>query len=113
MSEDLYTPEKIQFDFEVPDDLMPLVVAHPRLLPGETKDEYFLLFNIMVCSILPETDLEWLATIDLEQFPLNLKHIRSCGSSWRIHRAERHREGVRCGSRGSPRSARRPFVARL
>ena len=52
MSEDLYTPEKIQFDFEVPDDLMPLVVAHPRLLPGETKDEYFLLFNIMVCSIL-------------------------------------------------------------
>src|ERR1700687_1506996 len=49
----------------------------------------------------------------LEQFPVNLKHIRSCGSSWRIHLAGRHRAGMRCGSRGSPRSARRPFVARL
>ena len=49
----------------------------------------------------------------LEHFPLNMQHIRSCGSSWRIHLAGRHREGMRCGSRGSPRIARRPFVARL
>jgi hypothetical protein len=76
MSEDLYTPEKIQFDFEVPDDLMPLVVAHPRLLPGETKDEYYLLFNLMVCSILPETDLEWLATIDLAWLQWEIQRYR-------------------------------------
>jgi len=49
----------------------------------------------------------------LEHFPLNMQHIRSCGSSWRIHQAGRHREGRRCGSRGFPESARRPFVARL
>jgi DNA-binding response OmpR family regulator len=54
-----------------------------------------------------------LIKLGLEQFPLNLQHIRSCGSSWRIHLAGRHREDMRCGSRGSRPSARRPFGATL
>jgi hypothetical protein len=37
----------------------------------------------------------------LERFPLSMKHIRSCGSSWRIHLAGRHLEDMRFGSRGS------------
>jgi hypothetical protein len=72
----------------------------------------------------PNLDYDWIPPeqsshitkailLDLEHFPLNMQHIRSCGSSWRIHLAGRHREGMRCGSRGSPRIARRPFVARL
>ncbi|SDK12836.1 acyl-CoA dehydrogenase [Bradyrhizobium lablabi] len=49
----------------------------------------------------------------LEHFPPSMRHIRSCGSSWRIRPAGRRRAGRRCGSRGSPRSARQPFVTRL
>lgn len=49
----------------------------------------------------------------LEHFPPSMQHIRSCGSSWRIRPARRHREGMRCGSRGLRRSVRRPFAARL
>jgi hypothetical protein len=65
MSEDVYTPEMIKHDFEVPDIMLPLVLAHPRLLPGETKHEFFLMLDIMVSTTLPDTELEWLTTIDL------------------------------------------------
>jgi hypothetical protein len=76
VSHDLYTSEKIQHDFEVPGALMPLVLAHPRLLPGETSDEYFLLFEMMVCTIAPDTDIEWLATIDLAWLQWEIQRLR-------------------------------------
>jgi hypothetical protein len=41
------------------------VQATPRLLPGETDDDYYRLFEMMASEILPDTDMEWLWTIDL------------------------------------------------
>src|SRR6266576_5694123 len=49
----------------------------------------------------------------LERFPFNMRRLRRCGSSWRIHLVGRHRGGVRCGSRGPRPSARRPCGATL
>jgi hypothetical protein len=89
MSEDLYTPEKIKHDFEVPDVLMPLVMAHPRLLPGETKDAYYVLLDLMVCTVLPDTDIEWLATIDLAWL------------QWEIHRYRRWKNAIILSSRAA------------
>lgn len=73
MTDDIYTAEKLKKDFEIPDVFMPLVLAHPHLLPGETKDSFYSLFDIMVGAVLPDEDLEWLATIDLAwlQFDIN------------------------------------------
>jgi hypothetical protein len=76
MSEGLYTLEKIKHDFEVPDVLLPLVVAHPRLLPGETRDEYYLLLDLMVCTVVPDTDIEWLAAIDLAWLQWEIQRYR-------------------------------------
>jgi hypothetical protein len=76
MSDDFYTEEKIKTDFEVPDVFMPLVMAHPRLLPGETKHSFFLLFDVMVGAVFPNTDLEWLATIDLAWLQFEIQRYR-------------------------------------
>ncbi|MEA2908445.1 MAG: hypothetical protein QOJ15_526 [Bradyrhizobium sp.] len=76
MSQGLYTPEKIKDDFEVPDVLLPLVVAHPRLLPGETRDEYYLLLDLMVGTVAPDTDIEWLAVIDLAWLQWEIQRYR-------------------------------------
>src|SRR4051812_29769576 len=71
-----YTPERIQEEFEVPSHIMPFILAHPRLLPGETKDSFFALMDMMVCTILPEDDIEWLATIDLGWLNFEIQRYR-------------------------------------
>jgi hypothetical protein len=76
MSEELFTPESLQKDHEFPDVIMPLVKAHPRLLPGETKDEYYKLFDIMALEILPNDDIEWLAVIDLTHLQWDIQRLR-------------------------------------
>ncbi len=76
MTADLYTPEKIKNDFEVPDVFMPLILAHPRLLPGETKDSFYTLLDIMVGAVLPVEDTEWLATIDLAWLQFDIHRYR-------------------------------------
>jgi hypothetical protein len=45
--------------------ILPFALATPRLLPGETDDDYYRLFDMMATEILPDTDIEWLWTIDL------------------------------------------------
>lgn len=61
----IYTAQYLQEEFEVPDVLLPLVLATPRLLPGETDDDYFRLFDMMATELLPDTDIEFLWAIDL------------------------------------------------
>jgi hypothetical protein len=60
-----YTPEYLQKHLEVPDVMLPFVLATPRILPGETDDDYYRLFELMATELLPDTDLQWLWTIDL------------------------------------------------
>jgi hypothetical protein len=76
MTDDLYTVEKLKHDFEVPKVFMPLVMDHPRLLPGESKDSFFALFDIMVGVISPNEDLEWLTTIDLTWLQFDIQRYR-------------------------------------
>jgi hypothetical protein len=64
MSE-IFTAEHLKIHLEVPVAFIPLVLATPRLLPGETDDDYFRLFDMMLNELLPETDMEWLWTIEL------------------------------------------------
>ncbi len=55
MANDSYTAENMKDDFEIPDEVLPLVLAHPRLLPGETRDEFYLMLELMFswssCSV--------------------------------------------------------------
>jgi hypothetical protein len=60
-----YTAEYLQKHLQVPERILPFALATPRLLPGETDDDYYRLFDMMATEILPDTDLEWLWTIDL------------------------------------------------
>jgi hypothetical protein len=60
-----YDPEYLLEDLEVPDYLLHLVLQTPTLLPGERRDDYFVLFEAMIGELLPELDLEWLLVIDL------------------------------------------------
>jgi hypothetical protein len=61
----IYTPKYLDQHLQVPDEILPFVQATPRLLPGETDDDYYRLFEMMATEILPDTDMEWLWTIDL------------------------------------------------
>jgi hypothetical protein len=61
----VYTPEYLKKYLEVPDEILPFVQATPRLLPGETEDDFYRLFEMMASELGPDTDLEWLCTIDL------------------------------------------------
>jgi len=76
VTEPIYTPEKIERDFEVPPCLLPLVVAHPRMLPGENVDDYYFLLETMVSSVLPVTDIEWLYTVDLTWLQWDIRRYR-------------------------------------
>lgn len=76
MSEVIYTLKKMQHDFELDDALVPLVLAPPRMLPGETTDEYYFLLETMVNTVLPDTDLEWLATADLASVQWDIRRYR-------------------------------------
>jgi hypothetical protein len=41
------------------------VQAIPRLLPGETDDDFYRLFELVESDLLPDSDMEWLWAIDL------------------------------------------------
>ena len=76
MANDSYTAENMKDDFEIPDEVLPLVLAHPRLLPGETRDEFYLMLELMFSTILPDTELEWLTTIDLAWLQWEIQQYR-------------------------------------
>jgi len=76
VANDSYTPEKMKDDFEIPDEVLPLVLADPRLLPGETRDEFYLMLELMFSTILPDTELEWLTTIDLAWLQWEIQRYR-------------------------------------
>ncbi len=42
---DSYTPEYLQKHLQVPDIILPFALATPRLLPGETDNDYYRLFD--------------------------------------------------------------------
>jgi hypothetical protein len=73
---EIYTAAYLQENLEVPDDILRLVQAIPRLLPGETDDDYYRLFEMMVSEILPDTDMEWLWTIDLAWLLFDISRYR-------------------------------------
>jgi hypothetical protein len=52
-------------DFEVPEHLAPFIMARPRLLPGESEEEYFQLMGMMFEDLLPESNIEWLTSAEL------------------------------------------------
>jgi hypothetical protein len=62
---EIYTPEYLQEHLQVPDIILPFALATPRLLPGETANDYYRLFDMMATELLPDTDLQWLWVIDL------------------------------------------------
>jgi hypothetical protein len=62
---EIYTAKYLQQHLEVPDVILPFALATPRLLPGETDDDYYRLFEMMATELLPDTDLQWLWVIDL------------------------------------------------
>jgi hypothetical protein len=76
VTEAIYTPKKMESDFEVPPGLLPLVVAHPRMLPGENVDDYYFLLETMVNTVLPTSDIEWLATVDLAWLQWDIRRYR-------------------------------------
>ena len=76
MTNIIYTQEKMQRDFELDDALVPLVLAPPRMLPGETTDEYYFLLETMVNTVLPDNDFEWLATVDLAWLQWEIRRYR-------------------------------------
>jgi len=76
VANDSYTAENMKDDFEIPDEVLPLVLAHPRLLPGETRDEFYLMLELMFSTILPDTELEWLTTIDLAWLQWEIQRYR-------------------------------------
>jgi hypothetical protein len=76
MTDDRYTPEQMKFDFEIPDEVLPFVLAHPRLLPGETRDQFYLMLELMFNTIIPDTELEWLTTIDLTWLQWEIQRYR-------------------------------------
>lgn len=61
----LYNAEYLQEHLQVPDVILPLALATPRLLPGESENDYYRLFEMMATELLPDTDLQWLWVIDL------------------------------------------------
>ncbi len=61
----VYTSKYLQQNLDVPDVILPFALATPRLLPGETDDDYYRLFEMMATELLPDTDLQWLWVIDL------------------------------------------------
>lgn len=48
----------------VPDNLLSAVMETPRLLPGERPEDYYSLFEGMICELIPDTDLQWFLTIN-------------------------------------------------
>jgi hypothetical protein len=62
---EFYTAGYLQEHLQVPDVMLPFALATPRLLPGETDDDFYRLFDMMATELLPDTDLQWLWVIDL------------------------------------------------
>ena len=89
MTDDRYTPEQMKYDFEIPDEVLPLVLAHPRLLPGETRSQFYLMMELMFSTIIPDTELEWLTTIDLAWL------------QWEIQRYRRWKNAIIISNRGA------------
>ena len=95
------------------DRWQPLLIHNPwadHPLPGDFLPLRG--YSVSEQGEIAPTDGTSLADV-LEHFPLNAKHIRNCGSSWRIRPAGRCRAEQQFCSRGCPLIALRPFVARL
>lgn len=59
------TTEELVSEWEVPEHLVGVVLVPPRMLEGESLDDYFTMMDLMVEEILPETNVEWLTTVEL------------------------------------------------
>jgi hypothetical protein len=48
-----------------PRNMAPFVAKCPRLLPGESEEDYHALFHVMILEIEPQTAVEWLVMADI------------------------------------------------
>jgi hypothetical protein len=74
------TFERLMSELEIPDELSPFVQASILLLPGETEANYLELISMMILDILPDTNIEWLCTIDLATLWWEIQRYRR----WKI-----------------------------
>ena len=79
-----YTAEDLETRYDIPKEVLPLILQTPRLLPGETQDELTGLFEVLMYEVDPQSAIEWLTTIDLT-FIL-----------WEIHRYRRWKNAIIC-----------------
>ena len=63
-------------DLQVPENLLPRVQECPQLMPGERREDYFMLFEAMVTELIPDLDLEWLLAIDLAWIFFEIQRYR-------------------------------------
>jgi hypothetical protein len=71
-----YTGAYFQEHLDVPEVILPFALATPRLLPGETANDYYRLFEMMATELLPDTDLQWLWVIDLSWLWFDIMRYR-------------------------------------
>jgi hypothetical protein len=74
-------------EMEIPKDMAPFVAECPPLLPGESKEQYYLLFDTMMDEIRPDTPTEWLALADIVGLCWDVVRYRHWkGAILKIHR---------------------------
>jgi len=60
----------------VPDRFLSRAMETPRLLPGESREDFFALFETMLNELLPSTDLDWFVTVDLAWILWDIQRFR-------------------------------------
>jgi hypothetical protein len=72
MSDSYDTEEEIV----IPKKLVPYVGICPPLLPGESEDDYYNLFDLMADEIAPTTNIEWFAVADVVDMLWDITRLR-------------------------------------
>jgi hypothetical protein len=64
-------------DFKVPRELAPFIGKCPRLLPGESEQDYSALFRLMMDEIEPESVAEWMVGADIVALFWDIERYRA------------------------------------
>lgn len=73
---ELYSKEYWIDKGNVPEDLVPLVMTLPRLLPGEKPEQYYQLLEGMVIDLSPEETVEWMWVVELAALWFEISRLR-------------------------------------
>jgi hypothetical protein len=71
-----YDTEYFVEGLEMPEYLVPRVLNLPQLLLGERPEDFYVLFEAMLCELIPDLDLEWLLAIDLAWLLFEIERYR-------------------------------------